>query len=67
MRALGEEHPSTLTSMNNLASTLLAQGDHGGTRQLQKRVLEVMTRLLGEEHPDAAAIAELLRGLEAQP
>ena len=49
---LGEEHPDTLTSMNNLASTLRAQGDYAGARRLQERVLEVRTRVLGEEHPD---------------
>jgi hypothetical protein len=27
-RLLGEEHPSTLISMNNLASTLYHQGQH---------------------------------------
>ena len=49
---LGEEHPDTLTSMNNLAWTLGAQGDHAGARRLQERVLEVRTRVLGKEHPN---------------
>ena len=57
-RVLGEEHPDTLTSMNNLAETLRAQGDHDGARQLQERVLEVRTRVLGEEHPAHADIDE---------
>ena len=37
--------------MNNLAETLGAQGDHAGARRIQGRVLEVMTRVLGAEHP----------------
>ncbi|MGA7178505.1 MAG: tetratricopeptide repeat protein [Thiobacillaceae bacterium] len=48
----GEEHPDTLTSMNNLAETLRAQGDLPGARALQETVLEVSRRVLGEAHPD---------------
>jgi tetratricopeptide (TPR) repeat protein len=50
-RVLSEEHPDTLTSMNNLALTLGAQGNYAGARQLQERVLELSKRTLGEEHP----------------
>jgi hypothetical protein len=34
---LGEEHPDTLMSMSNLASTFAAQGDLTGARALQER------------------------------
>jgi hypothetical protein len=54
-RVLGEEHPATLTSMNNLASTLSVQGDLAGTRALQEKVVAVSRRVLGEEHPDTRA------------
>ena len=50
-RVQGEEHPHTLTSMSNLASTLRNQGDFTA-RALQEKVLEVRRRVLGEEHPD---------------
>src|SRR5262249_40231447 len=50
-RILGEEHPHTLTSMNNLAETLRAQGDLAGVRGLQEKVLEASRRIRGEEHP----------------
>jgi tetratricopeptide repeat protein len=43
-RVLGEEHPSTLISMNNLAATLYTQGDHVGARQFQERLLEASKR-----------------------
>lgn len=46
----GEEHPDTLTSINNLASTIKAQGDLSAARLLQKRVLKARQRVLGEEH-----------------
>ena len=41
--------------MHNLAATLGAQGDRTAERRLQERVLEVRTRVLGEEHPDTLA------------
>ncbi len=50
-RVLGEEHPGTLSSMNNLANTLSAQGDLPGARRLHEAVLEARKRVLGEEHP----------------
>lgn len=51
-RVGGEEHPSTLASMSNLASTLKAMGDLAGARAMQQQVLEVRRRVLGEAHPD---------------
>jgi tetratricopeptide (TPR) repeat protein len=50
-RVLGEEHPTTLTVMNNRATTLWVQGNRAEARLLQERVLEATTRVLGEEHP----------------
>jgi hypothetical protein len=50
--AQGEDHPDTLTTRNNLALTLRAQGDLAGARQLQEQVLTTSRRLLGEDHPD---------------
>lgn len=58
-RVLGEEHLETLTSMNNLALTLEAEGDYAGARQLQEQVLEVSTRVLvGRGAPRHARIDE---------
>jgi hypothetical protein len=37
--------------MNNLAVTMNAQEDYAAARRLLERALEVMTRVLGEEHP----------------
>jgi tetratricopeptide (TPR) repeat protein len=51
-RVLGGEHPSTLTSMSNLAVTLKAHGDLAGARKIEEEVLEIRRRILGEEHPD---------------
>ena len=65
---LGEEHPDTLTSLNNLAGTLWAQGDLTGARKLQEQVADAHRRVLGDEHP--ATLTSLgnlaaLRQLEA--
>ncbi|WP_151485149.1 tetratricopeptide repeat protein, partial [Streptomyces albicerus] len=51
-RIFGEEHPATLISWNDLASTYRAAGDLGRAIPLFERTLEVRVRLLGEEHPD---------------
>ena len=54
---LGEEHPGTLTSMSNLASTLSDQGDYAGAVALQRTELERRQRILGEEHPSTSISA----------
>ena len=51
-RALGPEHPSTLTSMANLASTYRNQGRWKEAEELEVQVMETRKRVLGEEHPD---------------
>jgi hypothetical protein len=48
---LGEEHPSTLTSMANLASTYRNQGRWKEAEELFVQVMETRKRVLGEEHP----------------
>jgi tetratricopeptide (TPR) repeat protein len=51
-RILGEEHPSTLTAMNNLAEALSARGDYVGAQEIHEHVLAARCHVLGEEHPD---------------
>jgi Tetratricopeptide repeat len=64
-RVLGPEHPTTLRSMNNLAATLLKQGDFAGARKLQGETLAICCRLLGLEHLNTLfvinSLAETLR------
>jgi tetratricopeptide (TPR) repeat protein len=50
---LGQEHPSTLTSMNGLASRYSEIGRRGEAQQLTEQVMAIMRRKLGEEYPDA--------------
>ncbi|KAL4811582.1 hypothetical protein BDW67DRAFT_41010 [Aspergillus spinulosporus] len=47
----GPEHPSTLTSMANLASTYRNQGRWNEAEKLQVEVMETRKAVLGAEHP----------------
>ncbi|GAA0410654.1 hypothetical protein GCM10009530_73940 [Microbispora corallina] len=49
---LGEEHPDTLTSQNNLALALRALGRLEEAEAEHRAVLEIRRRVLGEDHPD---------------
>jgi hypothetical protein len=59
-RVLGAEHPSTLTSANNLAKSLSGQGKHADAERIQREVLEVQKRVLGPEHPETLTSANNL-------
>ncbi|KAF5358579.1 hypothetical protein D9757_012967 [Collybiopsis confluens] len=50
-KLLGEHHPDTLTSMNNLAGTYQARGKTEQAEKLQETVLSLDKELLGEHHP----------------
>jgi hypothetical protein len=55
-RVLGEDHPDTLTSADNLAISL--QGVRGqAARELGEDILARRRRVLGEDHPDTGASA----------
>lgn len=49
-RVLGDEHPDTLTSMANLASTYRNQGRWKETEELGVQVMERSSRVLGDKH-----------------
>jgi tetratricopeptide (TPR) repeat protein len=51
-RVLADEHPDTLTSMNNLASTYSNQGRWNEAEELEVQVLQTRKRVLSDEHPD---------------
>ena len=60
-KALGPEHPSTATSLNNLAALLRDQGDLVGARPLAERALPIYEETLGCEHAWTATSLDLLR------
>ena len=51
-RVLGDEHPSTLSSTANLASTYWNQGHWAKAEELFVQVMQTRKRVLGDEHPD---------------
>jgi Flp pilus assembly protein TadD len=66
-RVLGEDHPNTLTFMNNLAGTLKAQGNLSEAPEIHEKVLESQRRILGEDHPNTLTIMNNIAGtLKAQ-
>src|SRR5438045_7586665 len=66
LRVLDKEHPDTLTSMNNLASTYRNQGRWKEAEELEVQVMETRKRVLGKEHPDTLTsmnnLAFILKG-----
>jgi tetratricopeptide (TPR) repeat protein len=52
---LGQEHPNTLTSMNNLGSVLEGQGKYEEAEAMYQQALEGSKKVLGQEHPDTLA------------
>ncbi|RYP81689.1 hypothetical protein DL770_005827 [Monosporascus sp. CRB-9-2] len=49
---LGPDHPNTLNSMGNLASTYMNQGRWKEAESLEVRVVETSSTVLGPDHPD---------------
>ena len=49
---LGERHPDTLTSLNNLAVLYESQGRYGEAEPLFEQALQLRREVLGERHPD---------------
>ena len=55
IRVLGEDHPDTLASRNNLAGAYLSAGRITEAIALFEQVLPDRIRVLGEDHPDTLA------------
>ena len=50
--ALGARHPSTLTTMGNLARMLFARGKHEEAEAMEREVLAARREVQGARHPD---------------
>ncbi|GMG13315.1 unnamed protein product [Aspergillus oryzae] len=55
-QVLGPEHPDTLTSMADLASTYRNQGRWKEAEKMEVQVLELDKQVLGPEHPNTMTI-----------
>jgi nephrocystin-3 len=62
-KALGAEHPHSLTSVNNLGNLLREKGDYDGAEALYRRALEGREKALGAEHPDTLSSVNNLGAL----
>ena len=54
-RVLGEDHPDTLTSLNNLAGLFESMGDYDRALPMYEECLAKRKRVLGEDHPSTLA------------
>ncbi len=59
-RVQGEDHPDTLTSMNNLAHSLMQLGEHDDAIELMSQAARGRAATLGAEHADAQSSAQSL-------
>ncbi|KAI3567754.1 hypothetical protein IWW34DRAFT_641719, partial [Fusarium oxysporum f. sp. albedinis] len=58
-KVLGEEHPHTLTSMNNLAITWKVHGRSREALALMRSCVVLRERVLDTDHPDTEASAAI--------
>jgi len=66
-RVLGAEHPSTLTSMSNLASTYSNRRQWKEAEELEMQVIETSLRVLGTDHLDTiTSMSKLVSMYEEQ-
>ncbi|MCJ1296683.1 hypothetical protein MMC34_008249 [Xylographa carneopallida] len=63
VKALGYEHPYTITSMNNVAQTLHGLGKHEAAEDMQRRTVELSQRVRGTDHPETLGLMDNLREL----
>ena len=62
---LGEDHPDTVTTLNELGSLLKVQGHYEQAKPFYERSLKVLKKAFGDDHPRVATahhnLAQLLR------
>ncbi len=65
LNELGEEHPETLDSMNDLANLYADQGSFDDAEPLYIRILECQKKVFGEEHQNTLSSMNNLAALRA--
>ena len=60
---LGEDHPDTATSYNNLAYVYVRQEKYGKAEELCEKAFVISKRMLGEDHSDTKVIYENMRSV----
>lgn len=62
---LGEAHPDTATSLNNLGMLLKVQGELVGARSCLEQALAICEQVLGSVHPMSQIVLRNLVGLDS--
>jgi hypothetical protein len=62
LRVLGADHPDTLATRNNLASSRGVAGDAAGATAAFEALLADMVRVHGPDHPNTLATRNNLAG-----
>jgi CHAT domain-containing protein/Tfp pilus assembly protein PilF len=62
-KALGPEHPSVASALNNLAVLYKKEGKYAAAEPLYQRCLAIMEKALGRDHPSLASALDNLAGL----
>jgi len=57
-RSIGDNHPDTLSSMNNLAVLYQSQGKYDEAEPLYVECLRIRREVLGDNHPDTLILNE---------
>ena len=65
-KILGEEHPDTIKSYNNLATYYLFEDEYEEAKELYQKVLEMRKKILGERNSDTIKSYDILVNLYAQ-
>jgi Tetratricopeptide repeat len=66
-RTLGEEHPGTLSSMNNLGCSFKVLGRGTEAVHLMQQAVDGSQKILGKEHPLTVQLKANLHSLRADP
>ena len=53
-QVLGDNHPDTATSLNNLAGLYNSMGDYAQAEPLYRQAIETYKKVLGDKHPRTA-------------
>jgi tetratricopeptide (TPR) repeat protein len=63
---LGDRHPNTATSLNNLAALYYSMGQYDRAVPLYESAVSIAEEVLGFDHPNTKAFQENLRSLQEE-
>jgi tetratricopeptide (TPR) repeat protein len=63
-KVLGEEHPDTARSLNNLSLLCYDENDFEGAAKLMRQAYVICKKALGGDHPDTISMMESLAKIE---